>query len=500
MIVLDKIGFFVLFRVSTRQQEEKFGLDWQRTNLPPYGEKWLGPSLGIYDEGATSTSLDLSRRPVMLSLLADLDELRPGYLLVADMDRLAREDDFVLIKSELRKHGVKLAYYREGGQPEVLDLADEYGDFMSDIQGAVAKLEKRKIVKRMRRGKKEAARQGHAVQPVPYGYVKPEKGKVAICPERGPVVQMIFERIVGGSSIRKLVRWLNSSDIPSPSGKLGGWTISYVAKMVRNPAYIGRAQMLGETVEFPQLVDEATFLAIPDALDRNKTFSTRNNTRFEYLCKSLIVCARCGRAVCGTPRHGKPGYRCNGRVHDKSKGVECACDQPTIFAGPVDELVWQVVSEFALNPDVIRRHVNAPPTVIAAEITFLRKKLRDFDQRRRAVLRQHEMAIIGDDELTRRIAEIERDRRTDEARIAELDEEAVRPEVDLSRLEEAERLCRELTTRLADASFEEKRALVEALVSRVLIDGKDVTVELIAPFLSEAIDASRVKPRHRKTA
>jgi site-specific DNA recombinase len=482
-VKLDRNGFFVLFRVSTRQQEEKFGLDWQRTNLPPYGDKWLGANLGVYDEGATSTSLDLSRRPVMLSLLADLEDLRPGYLLVADMDRLAREDDFVLIKSELRKHGVKLAYFREDVEPEVLDLADEYGDFMSDIQGAVAKLEKRKIVKRMRRGKQEAARQGNAVQPVPYGYLKPEKGKVAICPERGPIVQMIFERIVGGSSVRKCVQWLNTTGVPSPRGKIGGWTISYVATMMRNPAYVGRAEMLGEIVAFPALVDEATFLAIPDALERNKTFSKRNNTRFEYLCKSMIFCARCGRAVCGTPRHGKAGYTCNGRTHDKSKGVECPCTQPTIFAAPVDDLVWQVVSQFALNPEVISRHVGSSPTVIAAEITFLRKKLRRFDERRQAVLRQHEMGIITDDDLADRIGGIERERATDEARVAELGEEVVGPEIDLSRLEEAQRLCRELAPHLPDASFQEKRALVEALVSRVLVDGKEITVELVAPLM-----------------
>jgi DNA invertase Pin-like site-specific DNA recombinase len=499
MSAIDRGGFFVLHRVSTRQQEEKFGLDWQRTNLRPYGEKWLGPTLGVYDEGATSTSLDLSRRPTLLGLLADLDELRPAYLLVADMDRLARGDDFVLIKSELRKHGVKLAYFRDGASPEIIDLADEYGDFMSDIQGAVAKLEKRKIVKRMRRGKQKAARQGNAVQPVPYGFIKPSKGTVAICPERAPVVEMIFEQIVSGSSIRKMVQRLNQTGVPSPRGKVGGWTISYVAKMMRNPAYVGRAEMLGEVVAFPRLIDDETFRAIPDALERNKTFAKRNNTRFEYLCKSMVFCARCGRAVCGTPRHGKPAYTCNGRTHDKSKGVESPCDQPTVYAGPVDELVWQAVSQLALNPTVIREYARAAPTVIAAELTFLRKKQKRFDERRQAVLRQHEMGIIGDDDLGARISEIERERSSDESRLAELGAEVAAPEVDLSRLENAERLCRELAPRLVDATFDEQRAIVEALVSRVALDGKQVTVELIAPLVREAVNGAS-RRSDRKTA
>ena len=478
----ERSGFACLIRVSTQQQLEAYGHDWQLENLPPYGEQWLGPaSGGIWDEGASSTSLPLAERPVMQEMLAELELTRPGYLLVADQDRLSRTDDFGLIKMILRRLGIKLAFYRDNAEPEILDLDDEYGDFSSDIFAAVAKLEKRRIVKRMHRGKRHAAASGNAVMPVPYGYYKPAKGEVAIVEEKAEIVRLIFARIVGGSSIRKTVQWLNGSDIASPRGRVGGWTISYLSRIVRNPAYVGRAEMMGEIVAFPAIVEEEIFQAIPAALERNKTFSKRNNTRFDYLAKSLARCDRCGRSIAGTPRHGKPGYRCNGQLHDASKGLAKRCDQPVIFAAPVDEAIWAEVSKLVLNPELIAAHAHRQPTVIAAEATFLRRKLAEVEARRRNLLRQHELSVISDTELTERLAEIEEVAGQERERLAELEVAVGTEEVDLTRLDEAEKLCRALAPRLPELAFAEKRQLVEKLVRRIGFDGRKITVEVIVP-------------------
>src|SRR5689334_17345300 len=112
---LRERGFVCLYRVSTREQAERFGLAWQRRSLRPYGEAHLGSCLGEYDEGATSTGTPFEERRVLQELLTDLEALRPGYLLVADQDRIARGDDFALVKRELRRLSVRIAFYRDAG-------------------------------------------------------------------------------------------------------------------------------------------------------------------------------------------------------------------------------------------------------------------------------------------------------------------------------------------------------------------------------------------------
>jgi len=50
---------------------------------------------------------------------------------------------------------------------------------------------------------------------------------------------------------------------------------------------------------------------------------------------------------------------------------------------------------------------------------------------------------------------------------------------------DAATLCRELRSRLGRISFEEQRYLVERLVKRVVLDGRDIAVEVIVPLASE---------------
>lgn len=484
MSTMAERGFVTLYRVSTREQAERFGLEWQRSRLRPYGESHLGACLGEYDEGATSTGMAFEQRRVLQDLLADLEGLRPGYLLVADQDRIARGDDFALVKRELRRLGVRIAFYREGGSPEVLDLEDEYGDFTSDIFSAVAKLEKRRIVKRMHRGKQEAARQGNAVMPVPYGYWKPEKGKVALHPEKGYWAREIFERLATGEwTLRRLGRWLAEQGAPPPRGKDGHWSTSYLSRMIKNPAYIGRAEMLGMVVPFPALVDEALFERANAAVRRNAQLAGRNNKRFSYLLRGLIRCGRCGKAVCGFPKHAKPYYRCNGLHQAQALGTP-ACTQPQVQAGPIDEAVWQEVAHLVANPDLIRAWAHSAPAVAASEATFLKRRLARYDERRHRLLRQHEYGHLADDELRSRIEEIERERAEDEERLARLQTDAPDREVDLDRLAEAEKLCRDLGHRLALLTFAQRRLLIEKLVRRVTLDGTDIRIEVIVPLLT----------------
>ncbi len=487
MSELEQRGFVCLYRVSTREQAERFGLAWQRRALRPYGEQQLGPCLGEYDEGATSTGTPFEQRPLLQELLADLETLRPGYLLVADQDRIARGDDFALVKRELRRLRVRLAFYRDNAQPEVLDLDDEYGDFTSDIFSAVAKLEKRRIVKRMRRGKEEAARRGNAVMPVPYGYCKPEKGKVALEPERAYWVREIFERLASGDwTIRRLARWLHEEGAPPPRGKAGHWSTSYLARLIKNPAFVGRAQMLGVEVSFPAIVSEQLFERAQAMVQRNYQLSGRNNRRFQYLLRGLIRCASCGRAVVGTPRHGKPGYRCSGHLDAELVGAPRCPRRPLyVYAEQLDAAVWAEVARLVQNPDLIRRYARSKPALVASEATFLRRRLGRYQERRERLLRQHEFGHIDDGTLKRRLEEIERERASDEERLAGLSDAAPLGEVDAQRLEEAERLCREIGPRLSALSFEERRYLVERLVRRVVLDGGDVSVEVIVPLVSD---------------
>jgi site-specific DNA recombinase len=94
--------------------------------------------------------------------------------------------------------------------------------------------------------------------------------------------------------------------------------------------------------EHLRIVPRDRWLRVQRQLDRNKTFSPRNEKHI-YLLKGLVRCGGCGHRYIGQPSHGKFYYRCIARCRRI----------PTVQEGRLNESVWAAVEEAVLNPELI---------------------------------------------------------------------------------------------------------------------------------------------------
>jgi len=243
----------IYIRVSTEKQREKYSLPAQKKALTEYAES-QGWKYTIYDEGSGSGE-NLENRPQMMKMLKDARDGKFNICLVIELERLLRDEDlfdWLTIKKTFRDSKIKMAtpnqYY---------DFEDDEDDFLSDLFGALAKREKKKLLKRTKRGALEAVRQGKYIGNhfrIGYRYDK-ETQKLVVVPEEAEVVKLIYklcnEDNMGSTTIAD---YLNKKGVPTPlefakrkgvfkslSGKfqIGEWTGGVVWRILTNTVYYG---------------------------------------------------------------------------------------------------------------------------------------------------------------------------------------------------------------------------------------------------------------------
>ncbi len=120
---------------------------------------------------------------------------------------------------------------------------------MSDLFSRISSYEKKKILRRMLRGKREKAKQGKFFGgKAPYGYTWDENSKCyEIIEQEAKTVRLIFDLCIQGLSIRRIPEHLNKLGLPTPSdikgynhkNKHNKWSSSSVRNILNNSSYAG---------------------------------------------------------------------------------------------------------------------------------------------------------------------------------------------------------------------------------------------------------------------
>lgn len=178
-------------RVSTGNQvgEDKFGLAAQKQAITTYARE-NGFELVEWqqDRGISGATLD---RPGLSDIFAGAKEGRFAVVLVAKMDRIARDLMLQLwIEKELLKYKVEIVSAAEPFRGQ-----DPTNKLFRQIIGAFAEFEKSRIADRLTGGRKEKARQGGYAGGVPALGYKATRGKksLAVDEEKAAAVKRIFE-------------------------------------------------------------------------------------------------------------------------------------------------------------------------------------------------------------------------------------------------------------------------------------------------------------------
>jgi site-specific DNA recombinase len=518
----------VYVRVSTQRQVQSQSIEQQLTRLRTYVEQqgWRLLDEHIFrDDGYSGSSL---KRPGLDRLRDRAAAAAFDRILVTTPDRLARKYVHqVLLIEELEGKGT---------QVEFLDhpmSQDPHDQLLLQIRGAVAEYERSLIVERMRRGRLLKYQQGTLLPwtRAPYGYrLHPERPRdpsgVRLEPAEAAIVAELFALYLQDKvGLIKVAKHLYAQGVPSPTGQ-PRWGLATIRGLLTNPAYTGQVfagrmryrpakirrsatHPLGRphdsatltpreewipVAQIPAIVTPAQFEQVQAKLAHNQSFASRHNTVHQYLLRALVSCGLCQCACFArTVQASQHGYYiCSGKAKPVQKRLTEKCPARFIPAQQLDDLVWQDLCDLLQHPETIawamqRAHAGHwLPQELQARQENLRRGQASLAQQLERLTEAYLSAVIPLVEYQRRRLEIT-ERQLALQHQSELLAAQVEHQQELAGLVgQVEAFCQRIQAGLLNATFEQKRHLVELLIDRVIVTDSHVEIRYVIPTSPES--------------
>jgi site-specific DNA recombinase len=289
----------IYVRVSTEEQaQEGFSIRAQEQKLKDFARIKDWSIYKIYiDEGISGKNL--TERPAMQEMIADIKKGAVKNVLVFKIDRLTRSTaDLIYLIDLFGKH--ECAF---NSLTESIDTQTASGRMFLKIIGIFAEFERENIIERTKVGIERKVREGYSIGGISsYGYDRPKNQKIqTINEQEAEVVREIFDMFVNkGVNILEITRRLNSRKIPTKNDNT--WSNTSVRRLLLNSNYIGnvRHHVRDEKNEYSvegrhePIIDQEQFDIAQKMLKNNKKKSPRKNPRPDNYFSGFLVCGSCG--------------------------------------------------------------------------------------------------------------------------------------------------------------------------------------------------------------
>lgn len=392
-------------RTSTDRQRDQQTIESQRVAIQRVIASDAYRFVQEYADDGISGTLILER-PALQELLTDATKGRFDAVATCELSRLSRPSelaDLAIIKRVFKAAGITVI------TPEkTYDFRNDTDDFISDILGAVAKLERRQLAARTARGKRRVALQArNPGGTAPYGYLWDRNARqFRVNAEEADVVRRIFD-LVASVGRRPIADILEAEQVSTRRG--GRWHGSMVRRILMNPIYTGRYAFnrfrwnpdkrshrelppdQWEYAEVPveAIVTEEVFRRAAGASRERQSFSKRNTKTF-YLLGGLLRCTCCGHVMTGEVCRTTKYYRPPGNYGGKD---DKRCQNHWMRALEIEAVVWSVVAEF-LKREQLWQHVlernTSDMTELNRRVSSTERKIRENE---RATKRAHLLLV-----------------------------------------------------------------------------------------------------------
>jgi site-specific DNA recombinase len=517
-----RVAFYT--RVSTDRQQQTQTIEQQVSQLRAYTAAQPGWSVQeehiFRDDGYSGAKLN---RPALDALRDQAARAAFDRVLVTTPDRLARNYVHqMLLLEELERCGCPICFIDRPLSN------DPHEQLVLQIRGAVAEYERTLIADRMRRGRLAKLRRGELLpwtRP-PYGYrLDPERPRdpatVRVDPVRAAIVAELFAAYAaGGVTLYALAQRLTDRNVPSPWGR-SYWTASSIRGILTNPAYIGqtasgRRQTVAPrrrysalkpvgrighssrprppeewiSVSVPAIIEEAVFSRVQERLSQNQQQAMRNTTH-EYLLRGLVSCGVCQLSCTGRQRVQKERayryYVCRGKQNPVGSCHEERCTARFIPAEQLEQRVWddlcQLLREPARVTEALRRAQSG--AWLPEELRRRRETLSGIRARlgrqRERLLEAYLAEVLDLSTFEQKDAELRRRQEDFAAQEREIEAQSQRTEELGALAQSIQEISERLREGLEQATFTQRRQLVELLIDRVVVTNGEVEIRYVVP-------------------
>lgn len=320
----------IYVRVSTEEQaKEGYSIRAQIDKLKSYIEIKDWSFYKVYaDEGISGKNI--TDRPAMNELIADIKAGRVDNVLVYKIDRLTRNTRDLIDLTEI----FKAHHCTFNSLMESIDTKTASGRMFLKIIGIFAEFERENIIERITLACEKKVKEGYTLGnfTTSYGYDRAIGEKVqTINPVEAEIVREIYAMYVDGNmSYNAIAQNLNHRNIKS---KLGGvWGHASVRAVLTNPNYIGKVRYAMDDKEryfeaegkHEAIISEELFYKAQSKMGKIQHKSHTKRPKADQYFSGTIYCGECGAKLL---THGEykttatgekiinGGYRCPNRAN-----------------------------------------------------------------------------------------------------------------------------------------------------------------------------------------
>lgn len=463
---------FAYIRVSTPKQGRGVSLKEQRAAIEAYAARTGAEIIAWFEEKRTAAK---AGRPEFARMVKLLRQGKAEGVVIHKVDRSTRNFRDWADIDELIESGVDVHFANE-----TLDLKSRGGRLAADIQVVVAVDYIRNLREEALKGIHGRLKQGILPHHAPIGYLDCGAGKPkAIDPVRGPMIRELFTLYAsGGYTLRELTAEAEKLGLRNTNDK--PLRLTQIHAMLRSVFYAGviRSARFGTFAGAHEpIVDRATFDRVQAVLTGK---FVRRTKRHYFLFRRMLRCKSCRRSLIGSARKGFVYYRCS--------NVECPTT--SIREDRVDAAVRAVLETITLGDgeaNIIEQDLVALETNGKAVVESRRAALTEAISAATARLaRLTDLLLDGKIDSSahdERRAGLTLERQKLEQELANID--GMSSEI-VARAREIVGLARRPVFLYESATDDQKRRLLETVLSDCTAEGKTLEFSLHEPFATFA--------------
>jgi site-specific DNA recombinase len=336
--------------------------------------------------------------------------------------------------------------------------------------------------------------------------------------EAATVAEIFALYLQPGASLLLVTRMLYQRHLPSPTGK-PRWGLATVRGILTNPTYTGQVYAgrlryrpprirrsathpIGHphdsgipapaaewipVATVPAIVTPAQFDQVQAKVAQNQSLARRHNTAHTYLLRALVSCGHCQLACTARWANHRYGYYvCSGKK-PLSRGREHPCPARFAPADQLDAVVWQDLCEVLTHPVQLTQALARAhgghwlPQELQARRENLHHGRASLHHQIDRLTEAYLHNVIPLPEYERRRRELEHKDQALADQEQQLTGQAERHR-ELAGLATAiEGFCARVQAGLTQATFEQKRRLVELLIDRVVVTDEEVEIRYVIP-------------------
>ncbi|MCX9012273.1 MAG: recombinase zinc beta ribbon domain-containing protein [Candidatus Methanoperedens sp.] len=222
-------------------------------------------------------------------------------------------------------------------------------------------------------------------------------------------------------------------------------------------------------------------------MKRNTWWAPRNNTQHPYLLRRLVRCGECGYKMWGVFRGKYAYYMCKEGRNLVGTHRETKCTSRSVRQELLDEVVWQKIIELLEDPKLIIEQYKRQKDIALSggtqkQCQKLEQRIQLFDKQIQRLIDAYQMEIITLKELGTRKNSLQQKilQLQDQIKNIKANE---KKEIDSKKIfDNIEAFCDAVKQGIENASFEDKRRIIELLVEEVIVTNGKVEIIHIIPF------------------